>query len=42
LIEGVMAIQNIIDNEGIISSGDRGDGLGLVVQPTVQVQVDGQ
>ena len=40
LIEGVMAIQNIIDNEGITSSGDRGDGLGLVVQPTVQVEVD--
>ncbi len=41
LIEGVMAIQRIIENEGITSSGDRGDGLGLVVQPTVQVAVGG-
>lgn len=41
LIEGVMAIQRIIDKEGIISSGDRGDGLGLVVQPTVQIEVEG-
>jgi len=41
LIEGVMAIQRIIENEGITSSGDRGSGLGLVVQPTVQVEVEG-
>ncbi len=41
LIEGVMAIQRIIENEGITSSGDRGSGLGLVVQPTVQVEVGG-
>ena len=41
LIEGVMAIQRIIDKEGITSSGDRGDGLGLVVQPTVQIEVGG-
>ena len=41
LIEGVMAIQQIVENEGIVRSGDRGDGLGLVVQPTVQVEVEG-
>jgi NADH-quinone oxidoreductase subunit B len=41
LIEGVMAIQRIVENEGIKGSGERGSGLGLVVQPTVQVEVEG-
>jgi len=40
LIEGVMAIQRIIDQEGVKSSTERGRGMGLVVQPTIQVQVD--
>ena len=37
LIEGIMAIQRIVDNEGIQPSDGRGKGLGLVVQPTVQL-----
>ena len=40
LLEGVMAIQRIVDNENVKSSEERGRGLGLTVQPTVQVQVD--
>ena len=37
LIEGVMAIQHIIDTEGIQTSARRGDGLGLVVEPQPDV-----
>ncbi|MFQ5490059.1 MAG: NADH-quinone oxidoreductase subunit B [Phycisphaerae bacterium] len=37
LIEGVMAIQRIIDTQGVQTSGQRGGGLGLVAQPLVQV-----
>ena len=40
LIEGVMAIQRIIDQEGMKTSSERGRGMGLVVQPTIQVQVE--
>ncbi len=40
LLEGVMAIQRLVDNEGMINSKDRERGLGLVVQPTVQVEVE--
>ena len=32
LIEGVMAIQHIIDTEGVQTSSERGKGLGLVVE----------
>jgi len=39
LIEGIMAIQRMIDKEGVKSSADRGRGMGLVIQPTVQVEV---
>lgn len=39
LLEGVMALQRIIDNEGVKSSQERGRGLGMVVQPPIQVQV---
>jgi len=39
LIEGVMAIQRLIDKEGVRSSGERGRGLGMMVQPTVQIAV---
>jgi len=45
LIEGVMAIQQIIDTEGVRTSADRGKGLGLVIQPgepLVQVGVPGR
>lgn len=40
LLEGVMAIQRMIEKEGIKGSKDRGKGMGLVVQPTVQVKVE--
>ena len=40
LIEGVMAIQRIIDQEGVKSSHERGRGMGLVVQSTIHVQVE--
>ncbi len=36
LIEGIMAIQRIVENEGVKRSSDRG-GLGLVAQPAVQL-----
>ena len=39
LLEGVMAIQRIVENEGVKSSKLRGKGLGMSVQPTVQIQV---
>jgi NADH-quinone oxidoreductase subunit B len=39
LLEGVMAIQRIVENEGVKGSEQRGRGLGLVVQPTVQIAV---
>jgi len=40
LIEGVMAIQRLVESEGLRSSTERGRGLGMVVEPTVQIQVD--
>lgn len=40
LIEGVMAIQRLVEKEGVKSSRERGRGMGLVVQPTIQVQVE--
>ncbi len=40
LIEGVMAIQRLIEKEGVKCSAERGRGMGLVVQPTIQVQVE--
>ncbi|MGB9624962.1 MAG: NADH-quinone oxidoreductase subunit B [Phycisphaerae bacterium] len=33
LIEGVMAIQRIIDDEGVRTSAERGRGLGIVIDP---------
>lgn len=39
LIEGLMAIQRIVDKDGIIPSTKRGKGLRLVAQPTVQINV---
>ncbi len=41
LLEGVMAIQRLIDKEGIKSSGERGRGMGMTVQPAIQIQVEG-
>jgi len=40
LIEGVMAIQRIIDKEGVKSSGERRKGLGIMIEPPVQVNVE--
>ena len=40
LIEGVMAIQRIVEKDGIRPSEKRGKGLGLVVEPTIQVNID--
>jgi NADH-quinone oxidoreductase subunit B len=39
LIEGIMAIQHIIDAEGVKTSAERGKGLGLVAEPVVRVGV---
>jgi len=40
LLEGVMAIQRIIDIEGIKTSRERGRGMGLAIQPPIQVHVE--
>jgi len=40
LIEGVMAVQRLVEQEGIKSGAERGRGLGMVVEPTVQIEVD--
>jgi len=42
LIEGIMCIQRIIEKEGLKGSADRPRGLGLVVQPTVHIEVGGE
>ena len=42
LIEGVMAIQRIVDAEGLKNSNQRGQGLGMVVKPTVQIEVNSE
>ncbi|MHC5109646.1 MAG: NADH-quinone oxidoreductase subunit B [Planctomycetota bacterium] len=39
LIEGVMAIQQIVEKEGVTNSDQRGRGRGMVVQPTVEINV---
>jgi len=39
LIEGVMAIQRQVEREGILFSTERGKGLGLMAEPTYQVNV---
>ncbi|HWL93565.1 MAG TPA: NADH-quinone oxidoreductase subunit NuoB [Phycisphaerae bacterium] len=40
LIEGILAIQRIVDRDGIKTSGERGKGFGLVVHPTVQLRTE--
>jgi len=37
LIEGIMAIQRIVDRDGVKSSAERGRGLRLMVEPLVQI-----
>ncbi len=39
LIEGIMAIQRIVDRDGVKSSAERGRGLRLMVEPLVQINV---
>ncbi len=39
LLEGVMAIQRIVEQEGLSGRGSRDRGLGMVVEPTVQIEV---
>jgi NADH-quinone oxidoreductase subunit B len=39
LIEGIMAIQRIVEKDGIIPSAKRGKGLRLVAAPTYQLNV---
>lgn len=41
LLDGVMAIQRIVENEGVRGGRKAGRGLGMAVQPTVQVEVEG-
>lgn len=40
LLEGVMAIQRIVEKEGVKSSGERSRGSGMVIEPTVQINMD--
>jgi NADH-quinone oxidoreductase subunit B len=42
LIEGVMAIQRLVESEGLRNSADRGRGAQLVIEPTYRVEVDPQ
>jgi NADH-quinone oxidoreductase subunit B len=45
LLEGVMAIQRIVDKEGVIPSDERGKGLRMTVEarePLVELQVEGE
>ncbi len=39
ILEGLMAIQRIVENDGVKSSAERGRGLGMVVDAPVQVAV---
>ncbi len=40
LIEGVMALQRVVEKDGVRRSPDRGKGLGMIVEPTIQVNID--
>lgn len=40
LLEGVMAIQRMVEKEGLKNSAERERGRGLVVQPPVQIRVE--
>ncbi len=33
LLEGLMAVQNIVDNDGVVPSAERGDGLRITIKP---------
>ena len=40
LLEGVMAIQRIVDEDGVAPSTERGEGLRITVQPPVQIEAE--
>ncbi len=40
VLEGVMAIQRLVEKEGVKSSAERGRGLRMVAEPTIQVNVE--
>jgi NADH-quinone oxidoreductase subunit B len=40
LLEGVMAIQRMVDKEGVRSSKERKRGSGVLIQPTVQIKME--
>ena len=42
LLEGIMCLQRIIEKEGVRAIPNRKRGLGVVVQPTVQVELEGR
>lgn len=42
LIEGLMAIQRMVEKDGFRSSRERGQGYRMTVEPTYQVSVSGQ
>lgn len=41
LIDGVMAIQRLVERDGVRTSGERGRGYGLTVEPTYDISVPG-
>ncbi|GMU38105.1 MAG: NADH-quinone oxidoreductase subunit NuoB [Phycisphaerae bacterium] len=40
ILEGLMAIQRIVENDGVKSSAERGRGLGMVVDAPMQIPVE--
>lgn len=42
LLEGVMAIQRLVEKEGVKNSGQRGRGTGMVIEPPVRINIEGQ
>lgn len=40
LIEGIMALQRLVDQEGLKTSNQRGRGLRMVIEPTVPLNVN--
>lgn len=41
LLEGVMALQRLIEKEGVKGGSERRRGMGMVVEPTIQLDVGG-
>ncbi|UCE58346.1 MAG: NADH-quinone oxidoreductase subunit NuoB [Phycisphaerales bacterium] len=40
LLEGIMCIQRIVEKQGVVGSAERGQGLGIVVQPPGDAESD--